>query len=117
VVKAKRAFPAAMKQSEAEFKPHRMELRVPEPIMAYVNEILERSPSVQVVLQSLAAFPLLMELSKEHIEASAKKSMEHFIGWRVFPSVSHRDGKIVAMSASDSDHLREQMALVSRIHI
>jgi hypothetical protein len=43
--------------------------------------------------------------------------MDHFIGWRVFPSVSHRDGKIVAMSASDSDHLREQMALVSRIHL
>ena len=116
-LKAKRAFPEAMKQGEAEFKPYQMELRVPEPIMAYINEILERSPSVQVVLQSLAAFPLVMELSKEHIEASAKKSMEHFIGWRVFPSVAHRDGKIVAVSSSDADHLREQMALVSRLHI
>ena len=116
-LKAKRAFPAAMKQGEAEFRPYRMELRVPEPIMDHVNEILERSPCIQVVLQSLATFPLLMELSKEHIEASAKKSMEHFIGWRMFPSVSHRDGKIVALNTSDADRLREQIGLVSRIHI
>lgn len=116
-LKAKRAFPAAMKQGEAEFRPYRMELRVPEPIMDHVNEILERSPCIQVVLQSLATFPLLMELSKEHIESSAKKSMEHFIGWRMFPSVSHRDGKIVALSTSDADRLREQIGLVSRIHI
>jgi hypothetical protein len=116
-LKAKQAFPAAMKQGEAEFKPYWMDLPVPAPIMDCVNEILERSPSVQVVLQSLATFPLLMELSKEHIEASAKKSMEHFIGWRMFPSVSHRDGKIVAMSTSDEDRRREQIGLVSRIHI
>ncbi len=116
-LKAKRAFPDAMKQGEAEFKPYRMELRVPEPIMNYVNEVLERSSSVQVLLHSLAAFSLLMELSKGHIEASAKKSMEHFIGWRVFPSAAHRDGKIVSVSSSEADHVREQMALVSRIHI
>lgn len=116
-LKAKRAFPAAMKQGEAEFKPYRMELRVPDPIMDLVNEILERSPSVQVILQSLAAFPLLMELSKEHIEGSAKRSMEHFIGWRLFPSTAHRDGKIVSVSNTDAGRMREQVALVSRIHI
>lgn len=94
-----------------------MELRVPEPIMDHVNETVARSPSVLVLLQSLAAFSLLMELSKEHIEASAKKSMEGFIAWRVFPSASHRDGKIVSVSHSEDDHVREQMALVSKIHI
>lgn len=116
-LRAKQAFPEAMKQGEAEFKPYSMELRVPQPIMDHVNEIVARSPSVQVVLQSLAAFPLLMELSKEHIEASAKKSMEGFIAWRVFPSAAHRDGKIVSVSHSEDDHVREQMALVSKIHI
>lgn len=116
-LRAKQAFPEAMRQGEAEFKPYSMELRVPQPIMDHVNEIVARSPSVQVVLQSLAAFPLLMELSKEHIEASAKKSMEGFIAWRVFPSAAHRDGKIVSVSHSEEDHVREQMALVSKIHI
>jgi hypothetical protein len=116
-LKAKQAFPAAMKQGEAEFKPYRMKMRVPEPILEYVNEVLARSPSVHVVLQSLAAFPLLMELSKEHIEASAKKSMERTIAWRLMPSVAHRDEKIVAVSASEAEHVREQMALVSRIHL
>jgi hypothetical protein len=71
------------------------------------------APQFAVALRTLAAF--LMELSKEHIEAGAKKSMEHFVGWRMFPSVSHRDGKIVAVSASNADHLREQIALVFRI--
>src|SRR5882672_2583909 len=73
------------------------------------------APQFAVALRTLAAF--LMELSKEHIEAGAKNSMEHFVGWRMFPSVSHRDGKIVAVSASNADHLREQIALVFRIHI
>ena len=116
-LRAKQAFPEAMKQGEAEFKPYSMELRVPQPIIDHVNEVVARSPNVRVVLQSLAAFPLLMELSKEHIEASAKKSMEGFIGWRVFPSAAHRDGKIVSVSHSEEDHVREQIALVSKIHI
>jgi hypothetical protein len=114
---AKRAFPIAAAQGEAEFKPYSARMQIPQEILDAITEILERSPDVQPVLDGLAAFPLLMELSMDHVRESAKKSMEKSVAWRLLPSVTHRDGKISAISTTEEDKLREQISFVSGIHI
>lgn len=117
MTEAKRAFPIAATQAETEFKTYRAPMQVPQPIMDAITEILDRSPDVQTVLHALAAFPILMQLSMEHVRASAKKSMENTIAWRLMPSMGLRDRKIASISNTEHEKLREQVALVSGIHI
>jgi hypothetical protein len=91
-------------------------MKIPQPIADAVAEILDRAEDAQTALQALAAFPIFMLLSKEHTEASAKRSLERTVAWRI-PSVIHRDRKISAISTTEQEKLREQVAFVASIHL
>lgn len=117
LIEAKRAFPMAVAQGEAEFKRDRLTAQVRQPILDAVHEILERSPDVRTVLQALATFPPLMQLSLDEVRASATMSLEHGIAGRMWPSISYRDRKVSAIGWNADDALQKQIAFVCRLQI